>query len=214
MIHVSIPHWFSLNSSLQDSQAIAPTFPSHIGSRSTKRQRGTVSHPQKVSIPHWFSLNLQRRTRSQFSCTGFHPTLVLAQLDTDIFVSQDILFPSHIGSRSTILLSKKAKEGKRVSIPHWFSLNAAIEVREDGLYLFPSHIGSRSTKQIPGGYWSGKGFHPTLVLAQQHRRAGLCICKASFHPTLVLAQRVQEHEVARSLHRVSIPHWFSLNRRG
>jgi len=78
---VSIPHWFSLN---VIALALAAwgnsSFPSHIGSRSTRGRLDKVQQKPRVSIPHWFSLNAWEKIGG----------------DAD-----SLRFPSHIGSRST-----------------------------------------------------------------------------------------------------------------
>ncbi len=75
---VSIPLWFSLNSKLEDSDLDLTPFPSHYGSRSTERVHRAYGgdscfHPTMV---------LAQRD-SQRSCSRcvkrFHPTMVLAQ---------------------------------------------------------------------------------------------------------------------------------------
>jgi len=76
-------------------------FPSHIGSRSTNRVRRSTTSFSCVSIPHWFSLNSRRRVQ-QTSLACFHPTLVLAQPSISKKDAEAWVFPSHIGSRSTL----------------------------------------------------------------------------------------------------------------
>jgi len=57
-IGVSIPHWFSLNWEQAESKDDEKdSFPSHIGSRSTGREKFVYTEKGEVSIPHWFSLN-------------------------------------------------------------------------------------------------------------------------------------------------------------
>ena len=119
---VSIPHWFSLNSTIYSKHQNHPLrfhptlvlaqltsltgyrsinrFPSHIGSRSTKGRVVEVRQEYHVSIPHWFSLNVN------YGIIHLH-----------IY-----LFPSHIGSRSTMAV-RYFFCWCLVSIPHWFSLN-------------------------------------------------------------------------------------------
>ena len=77
--HVSIPHWFSLNSGRSDGEGME----------------------REVSIPHWFSLNEQGSTFNYFLLMCFHPTLVLAQQSQTSTTNLTGMFPSHIGSRST-----------------------------------------------------------------------------------------------------------------
>ena len=128
-------------------------------------EKYTFNH---VSIPHWFSLNLKRFLKISESSSGFHPTLVLAQLFAMGLLNQVVnLFPSHIGSRSTLsLLPRERCVG--VSIPHWFSLNGARIKTLPLLQLkFPSHIGSRSTNLLRSSSMPLRSFHPTLVLAQR-----------------------------------------------
>ncbi len=188
--NVSIPHWFSLNTPIgamlqRALKCFHPTlvlaqlrangevsfissFPSHIGSRSTRRVRPLLSDHAKfpshigsrstlrdgyregnslsvsiphwfslneknlaetrrtetVSIPHWFSLNEKRIRRELIRGYCFHPTLVLAQRQTNgLTIDKKTTFPSHIGSRSTLSFSVVVRSWLEVSIPHWFSLN-------------------------------------------------------------------------------------------
>ncbi len=150
---VSIPHWFSLNTSTAKSgtsfSGFHPTlvlaqrkrylllhqkdvvFPSHIGSRSTRRQDSIGRSPTQfpshigsrstvqrgilyvitffVSIPHWFSLNGFHTPLLLHYITSFHPTLVLAQQ----------------GNREG-----SGTQHTAVSIPHWFSLNKLQEAKK------------------------------------------------------------------------------------
>ena len=76
---VSIPHWFSLNTTTATrSEPPSASFPSHIGSRSTASETRLRSGYRNVSIPHWFSLN-SARVSALGTRWSFHPTLVLAQ---------------------------------------------------------------------------------------------------------------------------------------
>ncbi len=106
-----------------------------------------LPRPRGVSIPHWFSLNevvgLPSRMKIMFpshiGSRSTHPSGLL------FFRASS--FPSHIGSRST----QQADEVvglPSVSIPHWFSLNKTL---------------LHSTK------CTFKRFHPTLVLAQRRK---------------------------------------------
>jgi len=98
----------------------------------------------------------------------FHPTLVLAQLvvgETPYGILA--MFPSHIGSRSTLHIRQYMLHNINVSIPHWFSLNEDVDV----------------SRNLPDGR-----FHPTLVLAQRNMPNGDSLLTLCFHPTLVLAQ--------------------------
>ena len=95
--------------------------------------------------------------------------MVLAQPESTKWLFYYVLlFPSHIGSRSTVHCGKGVHRCCFVSIPHWFSLNDII---------------FESVNQ------PARSFHPTLVLAQRIVEAALYFLpKSSFHPTLVLAQ--------------------------
>ena len=123
--------------------------------------------------------------------TRFHPTLVLAQREQyGQEIERHVLFPSHIGSRSTKPQNRPTFL-KSVSIPHWFSLNKASHKSITPFISFPSHIGSRSTNSkhpfpeicplvsIP--HWFSLNLPPNARVLD-------CFC-------------------------VSIPHWFSLNLR-
>gem|GEM_PF-7077287 len=125
-----------------------PLLSSHIGSRSTHQQGGQAPGPRYVSIPHWFSLNLNTWRTALAITVCFHPTLVLAQQEIkkaiDFLASVSIphwfslnrsfqtklttprKFPSHIGSRSTLLGLASHNGLSHVSIPHWFSLNFEV----------------------------------------------------------------------------------------
>jgi len=98
---VSIPHWFSLNSSFS---ALGDTW-------------------AYVSIPHWFSLNLANVKLYEIS---YLPVSIphWFSLNEIIYTVQDLerMFPSHIGSRSTHNILFGGQQAA-VSIPHWFSLN-------------------------------------------------------------------------------------------
>ena len=144
-----------------------------------------------VSIPHWFSLNYYSISRSGKSI---------------------VMFPSHIGSRSTYLSPERRNAAVFVSIPHWFSLNDEPDKNiswvgcvsiphwfslnpHPQLHLlvppfgFPSHIGSRST---------GCGRRVVVLRPQvsiphwfslnSTSRSLKLKSSLSFHPTLVLAQ--------------------------
>ena len=102
---VSIPHWFSLNTSrprmatswttrfhptlvlaqpniLRFSKSVNFAFPSHIGSRSTKRLTHYLVF-QNTFPSHIGSRSTRRsRIQSRVSHSSFHPTLVLAQRET------------------------------------------------------------------------------------------------------------------------------------
>jgi len=131
---------------IQEESTDFVKFPSHIGSRSTRRGNCPRPRPPIVSIPHWFSLNGRLLILTSLGSKGFHPTLVLAQPKRrDCSCSIQYTFPSHIGSRSTRNLSVERdlftsfhptlvlaqpvrgrwlrRSQRKVSIPHWFSLN-------------------------------------------------------------------------------------------
>ncbi len=154
--YVSIPLWFSLNSSvfswLCDQVSFHPTmvlaqpfsksftklalimFPSHYGSRSTK-------------------LNSEKK----ISSSSFHPTMVLAQPEDQAPRRPSLQFPSHYGSRSTRGANSPAQDSALRFHPTL--VLAQLERLERLGYIefgFPSHIGSRSTKIYPNG------FKPTL----------------------------------------------------
>ncbi len=137
---VSIPHWFSLNELRRPlvcpisfpshigshstrasySKFLGQLFPSHIGSHSTGRLF-SESPMDFVSIPHWFSLNW---------------------VFWKNFTSKR-LFPSHIGSHSTDIFEVGSKLFKS------FHPTLVLTQRES----------------IPN-FESVPCFHPTLVLAQ------------------------------------------------
>ena len=99
---VSIPHWFSLNG-WGDESSISDVlwFPSHIGSRSTRRI-GLELTLASVSIPHWFSLNWVMFLTYIPEHVSFHPTMVLTQLVCPASLKFNWeKFPSHYGSHST-----------------------------------------------------------------------------------------------------------------
>jgi len=121
-------------------------FPSHIGSRSTRNLSRLAGRTRYVSIPHWFSLNDLVLCYCIVLLYSFHPTLVLAQL---------------------FALKCVCCTYFNVSIPHWFSLNLSLIWKTTQTKL---------------------SFHPTLVLAQLSTRRRGSISSACFHPTLVLAQ--------------------------
>ena len=140
-------------------------FPSHIGSRSTNRVRRSTTSFSCVSIPHWFSLNSRRRVQ-QTSLACFHPTLVLAQPSISKKDAEAWVFPSHIGSRSTL-----------------------DEVMERGWReKFPSHIGSRSTNRVRRSTTSFSCVSIPHWFSLNSRRRVQQTSLACFHPTLVLAQ--------------------------
>ncbi len=144
--HVSIPHWFSLNWSekviltapctsfhptlvlaqLKEKDVIAEArvFPSHIGSRSTDKRNSTTYHPFSFHPTLVLAQPMPAKVKS--NTASFHPTLVLAQRN-----KQEI-----------------QETRKRVSIPHWFSLNVVAPDTGPTAIRFPSHIGSRSTKHF------------------------------------------------------------------
>ncbi len=145
-----------------------------------------------VSIPLWFSLN------ELYALVRIH-------------ISRK--FPSHYGSRSTML---------------------EFVIKNYGV-TFPSHYGSRSTYAIVSGTdWYIAGFHPTMVLAQQEVRLAesnlgklvsiplwfslnyvpveITSKYYGFHPTMVLAQPLVSPAFLFQS-PVSIPLWFSLNSR-
>ena len=140
------------------------------------------------SVPDFRITNNQQRTTNNLS---YHPTLVLAQRvscslerfgrssfpshigsrSTSLVTASGTYlgFPSHIGSRSTYIEQPCERKVRSVSIPHWFSLNHS------------------------GDFWALSGlvsFHPTLVLAQPRSLLEKRSLFISFHPTLVLAQRI------------------------
>jgi len=153
---VSIPLWFSLNQkrashseslagsfhptmvlaqpSSQGFSAIRPLpFPSHYGSRSTLFSRLLCNSPTSVSIPLWFSLN------SKPPCTFFQNPQVSIPLwfslneGCGICGEDGLMFPSHYGSRSTILAPALEPLATIVSIPLWFSLNSLYYKNYTGL---------------------------------------------------------------------------------
>ena len=149
-LSVSIPHWFSLN----------------------EKNLAETRRTETVSIPHWFSLNEKRIRRELIRGYCFHPTLVLAQrLFWTKGRNAKALFPSHIGSRSTI---DKLKGLFNMYLSFHPTLVLAQRVRTHGRNVpwiqFPSHIGSRSTgaSQRLGNAFE-ECFHPTLALAQPFR---------------------------------------------
>ena len=167
---------------------------------------------------------------------SFHPTLVLAQHIGGNRNIGAITFPSHIGSRSTYWLYRYRVHllsfhptlvlAQQRPIPPWswrsdsfpshIGSRSTTEHSTDfyAAELFPSHIGSRSTRGSRGfgssGIWS---FHPTLVLAQRRKQSRKSCSRSRFHPTLVLAQQEIDRDIEKTLTQVSIPHWFSLNRK-
>jgi len=174
-----------------------------------------------ISIPHWFSLNPKTWEVRRVHIPHFHPTLVLAQPQNLGSTSCAYpTFPSHIGSRSTVLHPQKRFKAAHfhptlvlaqlfisfkhqvhillISIPHWFSLNQEAVANNPSLAKFPSHIGSRSTDKLRFQRSMESDFHPTLVLAQPSGR-GSRLCPMDFHPTLVLAQRSIAPKAARGI---------------
>ena len=100
---VSIPHWFSLN---VIALALAAwgnsSFPSHIGSRSTRGRLDKVQQKPRVSIPHWFSLNAWEKIGGDADSLRF-PSHIGSRSTLAYSYSRGkaFRFPSHIGSRST-----------------------------------------------------------------------------------------------------------------
>ena len=187
---VSIPHWFSLNRNGDPRRAAQLlAFPSHIGSRSTESFTAE-NLPDFVGFHPTLVLAQPVSGRLSISIQRFHPTLVLAQREqARRDKASGILFPSHIGSRSTNMadgLFGEVQEfpshiGSRSTVYRWATGPAA--------YLsFPSHIGSRSTNQPARKRFGYVRFHPTLVLAQLSRTILRYTIPVCFHPTLVLAQ--------------------------
>ena len=135
---VSIPHWFSLNKTLLHSTKctfkrfhptlvlaqrrkyvpaiVLDSFPSHIGSRSTRFTLCT-SVPTRSFPSHIGSRSTILLTLTPSSYSSFHPTLVLAQL----------------------ILNKNSHHFQPVSIPHWFSLNTfhTLHVSSNTLVSIP-----------------------------------------------------------------------------
>ncbi len=121
-----------------------------------------------------------------------------------------MLFPSHIGSRSTVFYGYPFAGFYLVSIPHWFSLNHEYCQKRYEFLGFPSHIGSRSTKKEDPNVKGSMGFHPTLVLAQPIRQESeLLVC--SKFPSHIGSRSTVYQSVLSVREYVSIPHWFSLN---
>ncbi len=143
-LHVSIPHWFSLNENDTHKFSVHQRFPSHIGSRSTQ-YIGIELNEEYMFPSHIGSRSTVYSLTCGHTSQRFHPTLVLAQRLA--YLAEKIRFcwfPSHIGSRSTQGGELDENGNIIVSIPHWFSLNLLMAVSQT-LRTFPSHIGSRST---------------------------------------------------------------------
>jgi len=134
--------------------------------------------------------------RLSISIQRFHPTLVLAQREqARRDKASGILFPSHIGSRSTNMadgLFGEVQEfpshiGSRSTVYRWATGPAA--------YLsFPSHIGSRSTNQPARKRFGYVRFHPTLVLAQKSRPSSVV---PEHGPVLRKGEKRRERERVR-----------------
>ncbi len=132
----------------------------------------------------------------ELSCRCFHPTLVLAQRIeglVDFFAIP--LFPSHIGSRSTISLFF----GTLIS-PVGFHPTLVLAQQRDSkkgarLQEFPSHIGSRSTNS-PKPTVSFRCAFPSHIGSRSTYLSILDMLPFNcFHPTLVLAQLIFGPEI-------------------
>ena len=166
---------------------------------------------RRVSIPHWFSLNGNSRSFAHQTSFCFHPTLVLAQqADKSVIQLPEYMFPSHIGSRSTLVDARPI--GRALMFPsHIGSRSTSTdECNYLAIKLFPSHIGSRSTRWSTPPCLIGLRFHPTLVLAQRKDKEIVAKVKSKF-PSHIGSRSTSVTVSDSWCRRVSIPHWFSLN---
>jgi len=165
---------------------------------------------------------------------GFHPTMVLAQqkvVSLDYF--DNILFPSHYGSRSTILASRdeRGREqfpshyGSRstlredevedakylVSIPLWFSLNNGFAYIAFYVVKFPSHYGSRSTGVLYAGHCNFPWFPSHYGSRSTYEDPEHSVSGSSVSIPLWFSLNDRNILLSRRTRGVSIPLWFSLN---
>jgi len=170
-LQVSIPHWFSLNSYLHYLISCGLSFhPTLVLAQQATSAFGSLV---TASSFHPTLVLAQPRIRSEHGpgITRFHPTLVLAQPhrrsptvgqrpvsiphwfslnETDTTgTNPGILFPSHIGSRSTQRTCKCFSASCRFHPTLVLAQPIRPCVALFPAFPFPSHIGSRSTKIDP-----------------------------------------------------------------
>jgi len=119
-----------------------------------------------VSIPHWFSLNEAKKF--YLFCLEKFPSHIGSRstvLDEEGFHPSDT-FPSHIGSRSTRERESKHFHYFSVSIPHWFSLNGISYNHVVLVGVSIPHWFSLNDAEAWVETHNLYRFHPTLVLAQ------------------------------------------------